>query len=144
MSPGEIFGFLGANGAGKTTTIRVLCGLLTPTSGRARVAGLEVVAEALQAVKAKAGYMSQRFTLYDDLTVAENLAFAGALRRMDDAALARRVKELFGVIGFAQPEGTLVKNLPGGFKQELSLAVAMLHDPEILFLDEPTAGVAPA
>jgi ABC-2 type transport system ATP-binding protein len=143
VAPGEIFGFLGANGAGKTTTIRVLCGLLVPTSGRARVAGLDV-ADGLQAVKHKVGYMSQRFTLYDDLSVAENLAFAAALRKMPDAVLARRTKELFGTIGFDQPVDTLVKNLPGGFKQELSLAAAMLHDPEIVFLDEPTAGVAPA
>ncbi|MFI5346658.1 MAG: ABC transporter ATP-binding protein [Elusimicrobiota bacterium] len=143
VSPGEIFGFLGANGAGKTTTIRVLCGLLVPTSGRARVAGLEV-ADGLQAVKRKVGYMSQRFTLYDDMTVAENLDFAAALRKMPGAALARRTKELFDTIGFDQPAGTLVRDLPGGFKQELSLAVAMLHDPEIVFLDEPTAGVAPA
>ena len=143
VSPGEIFGFLGANGAGKTTTIRVLCGLLVPTSGRARVAGLEV-ADGLQAVKRKVGYMSQRFTLYDDMTVAENLSFAAALRKMPDATLARRTKELFDTIGFDQPTGTLVRDLPGGFKQELSLAAAMLHDPEIVFLDEPTAGVAPA
>jgi ABC-2 type transport system ATP-binding protein len=143
VAPGEIFGFLGANGAGKTTTIRVLCGLLVPTEGRARVAGLEV-ADGLQAVKSKVGYMSQRFTLYDDMTVAENLSFAAALRRMPDAALARRTRELFGTIGFEAPPGTLVRSLPGGFKQELSLAVAMLHDPEIVFLDEPTAGVAPA
>ena len=143
VSPGEIFGFLGANGAGKTTTIRVLCGLLVPTSGRARVAGLEV-ADGLQAVKHKVGYMSQRFTLYDDMSVAENLSFAAALRKMTDADLARRTKELFDTIGFDQPTGTLVRDLPGGFKQELSLAVAMLHDPEIVFLDEPTAGVAPA
>ena len=143
VSPGEIFGFLGANGAGKTTTIRVLCGLLVPTSGRARVAGLEV-ADGLRAVKYKVGYMSQRFTLYDDMSVGENLAFAAALRRMPDAVLARRTKELFETIGFEPPAGTLVRDLPGGFKQELSLAAAMLHDPEILFLDEPTAGVAPA
>ena len=143
VAPGEIFGFLGANGAGKTTTIRVLCGLLVPTSGRARVAGLEVAA-GLQAVKSKVGYMSQRFTMYDDLTVAENMRFAAALRKMPDDVLARRTKELFDVIGFDRPTDTLVRDLPGGFKQELSLAVAMLHDPEVVFLDEPTAGVAPA
>jgi ABC-2 type transport system ATP-binding protein len=143
VAPGEIFGFLGANGAGKTTTIRVLCGLLVPTSGRARVAGLEV-ADGLRAIKSKVGYMSQCFTLYDDMTVAENLSFAAALRRMPDAVLARRTKELFATIGFDSPTGTLVRDLPGGFKQELSLAAAMLHDPEIVFLDEPTAGVAPA
>ncbi|MDE2144348.1 MAG: ABC transporter ATP-binding protein, partial [Elusimicrobia bacterium] len=139
----EIFGFLGANGAGKTTTIRVLCGLLVPTSGRARVAGLEV-ADGLQAVKHKVGYMSQRFTQYDDLSVAENIAFAAALRKMSDAERERRTRELFKTIGFDRPTDTLVRDLPGGFKQELSLAVAMLHDPEIVFLDEPTAGVAPA
>ena len=143
VAPGEIFGFLGANGAGKTTTIRVLCGLLVPTSGRAMVAGLEV-AHGLQAVKHKVGYMSQRFTLWDDMTVAENLSFAAALRKMPAATLARRTKELFDTIGFDRSVDTLVRNLPGGFKQELSLAAAMLHDPEIVFLDEPTAGVAPA
>ena len=142
VAPGEIFGFLGANGAGKTTTIRVLCGLLVPTSGRARVAGLEV-AGGLQAVKRKVGYMSQRFTLYDDMTVAENLSFAAALRRMTDAELSRRTRELFDTIGFDQPARTLVRDLPGGFKQELSLAAAMLHDPEIVFLDEPTSGLDP-
>jgi len=142
VPPGEIFGFLGANGAGKTTTIRVLCGLLVPSSGRARVAGLDV-ASGLREVKNKVGYMSQRFTLYDDLTIEENLAFAAALRKMPADALARRTKELFDVIGFDRPTDALVRDLPGGFKQELSLAVAMLHDPEIVFLDEPTAGVAP-
>ncbi|HXT00060.1 MAG TPA: ABC transporter ATP-binding protein [Elusimicrobiota bacterium] len=142
VPPGEIFGFLGANGAGKTTTIRVLCGLLLPSSGRARVAGLDV-ASGLREVKHKVGYMSQRFTLYDDLTVEENLAFAAALRKMPAEDLARRTKELFEVIGFDRPTDQLVRDLPGGFKQELSLAVAMLHGPEIVFLDEPTAGVAP-
>jgi ABC-2 type transport system ATP-binding protein len=143
VAPGEIFGFLGANGAGKTTTIRVLCGLLVPSAGRARVAGLEV-GDGLQAIKRKVGYMSQRFTLYDDLSVAENLSFAAALRKMPDADLARRTKELFDTIGFDRSPATLVRDLPGGYKQELSLAAAMLHDPEVLFLDEPTAGVAPA
>jgi ABC-2 type transport system ATP-binding protein len=142
VSPGEIFGFLGANGAGKTTTIRVLCGLLVPSAGRARVAGLDV-ASGLGEVKTKVGYMSQRFTLWDDLTVEENLAFAAALRKMPAGALARRTKELFDVIGFDRPTDSLVRDLPGGFKQELSLAAAMLHDPQIVFLDEPTAGVAP-
>lgn len=143
VASGEIFGFLGANGAGKTTTIRVLCGLLVPTAGRVRVAGFDA-ADGLRPIKGKVGYMSQRFTLYDDMTVAENLSFAAALRRMTDAELARRTRELFDTIGFDQPARTLVRDLPGGFKQELSLAAAMLHDPEIVFLDEPTAGVAPA
>jgi ABC-2 type transport system ATP-binding protein len=143
VAPGEIFGFLGANGAGKTTTIRALCGLLVPTSGRVRVAGLDAH-DGLMPIKRKVGYMSQRFTLYDDMTVAENLSFAAALRKMPGAELARRTKELFDTIGFDQPVTTLVRDLAGGFKQELSLAVAMLHDPEVVFLDEPTAGVAPA
>jgi ABC-2 type transport system ATP-binding protein len=143
VAPGEIFGFLGANGAGKTTTIRVLCGLLVPTSGDARVAGLDI-RDGLAPIKGKVGYMSQRFTLYDDLTVAENLAFGAALRKIPPDALARRTKELFDTIGFDQPATTLVRDLAGGFRQELSLAAAMLHDPEIVFLDEPTAGVAPA
>ena len=143
VPPGEIFGFLGANGAGKTTTIRALCGLLVPTSGRVRVAGLDA-ADGLMPIKRKVGYMSQKFTLYDDMTVDENLVFAAALRKMPDAELAARRKEIFGRIGFDQPGATLVRDLAGGFKQELSLAAAMLHDPEVVFLDEPTAGVAPA
>jgi ABC-2 type transport system ATP-binding protein len=143
VASGEIFGFLGANGAGKTTTIRALCGLLVPTAGRVRVAGLDA-ADGLTAIKRKVGYMSQRFTLYDDMTVEENLSFAGALRKIPADALARRTRELFGMIGFDQPVSTLVRDLAGGYKQELSLAAAMLHDPEVVFLDEPTAGVAPA
>jgi ABC-2 type transport system ATP-binding protein len=143
VSSGEIFGFLGANGAGKTTTIRVLCGLLQPTSGHVRVAGLEASA-GLRPIKSKVGYMSQRFTLYDDMSVAENLAFAAALRKIPAERLAARTKELFDIVGFDQPTSTLVRDLAGGYKQELSLAAAMLHDPEIVFLDEPTAGVSPA
>lgn len=143
VAPGEIFGFLGANGAGKTTTIRALCGLLVPSAGRVRVAGLDA-ADGLTPIKRKVGYMSQRFTLYDDMTVEENLSFAAALRKMPADALARRTAELFGVIGFDQPVSTMVRDLAGGYKQELSLAAAMLHDPEVVFLDEPTAGVAPA
>lgn len=143
VAPGEIFGFLGANGAGKTTTIRALCGLLEPTAGRVVVAGLDA-ADGLAPIKTRVGYMSQRFTLYDDMTVAENLAFAASLRKIPDADLRRRKKELFETVGFDQPESTLVRDLAGGYRQELSLAAAMLHDPEIVFLDEPTAGVAPA
>ena len=143
VAPGEIFGFLGANGAGKTTTIRALCGLLLPTAGRVRVAGLDA-ADGLLPIKRKVGYMSQRFTLYDDMTVGENLDFAGALRKMPRAALRARTRELFETIGFDQPMATLVRDLAGGYKQELSLAAAMLHDPEVVFLDEPTAGVSPA
>lgn len=143
VAKGEIFGFLGANGAGKTTTIRALCGLLVPTSGRVVVAGLDA-ADGLLPIKRKVGYMSQKFTLYDDMTVEENLSFAAALRKMPRSELTRRTRELFGIIGFDQPVSTLVRDLAGGYKQELSLAAAMLHDPEVVFLDEPTAGVAPA
>ncbi len=140
---GEIFGFLGANGAGKTTTIRALCGLLTPTAGRLKVAGRDAAGDQA-ALKTAVGYMSQRFTLYEDLTVEENLSFAAALRKMPRERLLRRTGELFGIIGFDKPVSTLVRDLPGGMKQEMSLAAAMLHDPELIFLDEPTAGVSPA
>ena len=143
VAPGEIFGFLGANGAGKTTTIRALCGLLTPTSGRVLVAGLDA-RDGLTPIKRKVGYMSQKFTLWDSMTVDENLSFAAALRKMPGPAFAARKKEILAAVGFDQPGGTLVRDLAGGFKQELSLAAAMLHDPDVVFLDEPTAGVAPA
>ncbi len=140
---GEIFGFLGANGAGKTTTIRVLCGLLVPTRGEARVAGLNCTTRSAE-VKTRVGYMSQRFTLYNDLTVAENLDFTGALRKLTPEQVRRRRDELFSFVAFDQPLHSLVGDLPGGIKQQLSLAAALLHDPEIVFLDEPTAGVSPA
>ena len=140
---GEIFGFLGANGAGKTTTIRMLCGLLLPSSGSATVGGLDF-SDGGKGIKGKVGYMSQKFTLYNDLTVGENLDFAAGLRKLEPAYALRRRKELFELIAFDSPLSTMVSSLPGGVKQELSLAAAMLHDPEIVFLDEPTAGVSPA
>ena len=140
---GEIFGFLGANGAGKTTTIRVLCGLLEPTSGEAHVAGLGFE-DGGNAIKHKVGYMSQKLTIYQDMSVAENLAFIASLRKIDDKTLKRRTDELFKFIHFNSDPKTLVRDLPGGLKQEVSLAASMLHEPEIVFLDEPTAGVAPA
>lgn len=140
---GEIFGFLGANGAGKTTTIRMLCGLLEPTSGSALVGGLGFE-DGGQGIKKIVGYMSQKFTLYNDLTVGENLDFAAGLRKLAPAYAKKRRKELFELIGFARPLSTMVASLPGGVKQELALAAAMLHDPEIVFLDEPTSGVAPS
>jgi ABC-2 type transport system ATP-binding protein len=142
VARGEIFGFLGANGAGKTTTIRVLCGLLIPTSGEACISDLSCTADP-QAVKTRIGYMSQRFTLYNDLTVAENLAFTASLRKLTAEQLQRRRRELFAFIGFTHSPDTLVQDLPGGIKQQLALVAAILHDPEIIFLDEPTAGVAP-
>ncbi|HVE13663.1 MAG TPA: ABC transporter ATP-binding protein, partial [Elusimicrobiota bacterium] len=110
VPPGEIFGFLGANGAGKTTTIRVLCGLLHPTSGSVRVAGHDA-AEGLFPIKRRVGYMSQRFTLYEDLSVSQNLAFAGALRKMRPADVQKRTEELFATVGFDQPVKTLVRDL---------------------------------
>ncbi|MDO8803344.1 MAG: ABC transporter ATP-binding protein [Elusimicrobiota bacterium] len=143
VNRGEIFGFLGANGAGKTTTIRMLCGLLEPTSGSALVGGLGFE-DGGKGIKKIVGYMSQKFTLYNDLTVGENLDFAAGLRKLEPAYAKKRRKELFELIGFARPLSTMVASLPGGVKQELALAAAMLHDPEIVFLDEPTSGVAPS
>lgn len=139
---GEIFGFLGANGAGKTTTIRVLCGLLVPTSGHVRVAGY-APEDGLEKIKTRVGYMSQRFTLYDDLTVAENLKFSGSLRGIVGRKLEQRIEELLEFVGFSRATGAFVKDLPGGIKQQVSLAASILHDPEIVFLDEPTSGVTP-
>jgi ABC-2 type transport system ATP-binding protein len=140
---GEIFGFLGANGAGKTTTIRVLCGLLPPTEGFVRVAGLGYE-HGERAIKRKVGYMSQRFTLYNDLTVGENLNFIASLRKLEPAYYARRREELLDLISFKKSLGATVQELSGGTKQQVSLAAALLHDPEVVFLDEPTAGVTPA
>jgi ABC-2 type transport system ATP-binding protein len=145
VSRGEIFGFLGANGAGKTTTIRVLCGLLHPSSGYVRVAGVGFEDEdGEERIKSKVGYMSQKFTLYNDLTVEENLDFISQLRKMDLKLYRRRRSELLKLISFDRPLNSKVTDLPGGIKQQVSLAAALLHDPEIVFLDEPTAGVTPA
>ena len=140
---GEIFGFLGANGAGKTTTIRVLCGVLPPTEGWVRVAGTGYE-DGENAIKAKVGYMSQKFTLYNDLTVGENLDFTASLRKLDPGYYAKRRQELLDLISFGKGLDAFVQDLSGGTKQQVSLAAAMLHDPEIVFLDEPTAGVTPA
>lgn len=139
----EIFGFLGANGAGKTTTIRVLCGLLLPTEGNVEVAGVGQK-QGLDAMKTKVGYMSQKFTLYNDLTVSENLAFTASLRKIPNNIFRARTKELLEFIGFDQSLATIVRDLPGGIKQQVSLVASILHDPEVVFLDEPTAGVTPA
>lgn len=140
---GEIFGFLGANGAGKTTTIRVLCGLLAPTSGEVKIAGLGFQ-EGTRSIKSKVGYMSQKFTLYEDLTVSENLDFASSLRKLGTKQYQSRRQELLAFISFNKSVDTLVKDLPGGIKQQVSLVASLLHQPEIVFLDEPTAGVTPA
>lgn len=143
VRPGEIFGFLGANGAGKTTTIRVLCGLIEPNEGEVRVMGLNPKS-GLDAIKARVGYMSQKFTLYDDLTVGENLDFTASLRKLSEIDYKKRKEYLLQFIGFDRPLTTLVKDLPGGMKQQVSLCASTLHDPDIVFLDEPTAGVTPA
>ncbi|MDE6478005.1 MAG: ABC transporter ATP-binding protein, partial [Alphaproteobacteria bacterium] len=140
VTPGEIFGFLGANGAGKTTTIRVLCGLLPASAGRVIIDGAEFTPGKENLIKQKVGYMSQRFTLYDGLSVRENFDFAAALRGLSAADYAARRARLLDFIGFKHDLGTVVKNLPGGIKQEVALCVSLLHDPKIIFLDEPTAG----
>jgi ABC-2 type transport system ATP-binding protein len=140
---GEIFGFLGANGAGKTTTVRMLCGLLAPTSGTALVGGLDF-SDGGRGIKQIVGYMSQKFTLYNDLTVGENMDFAAGLRKLEPGFAEKRRLELFELIGFDKPLSSRVADLPGGIKQELALAAAILHDPEVIFLDEPTAGVSPS
>jgi len=142
VNRGQIFGFLGANGAGKTTTIRVLCGLLIPTSGSVEVAGA-TIEHGDKVIKSKVGYMSQKFTLYNDLSVGENLDFIAALRKLDKKTYLKKRQELFDFISFDRPVKTIVQDLPGGTKQQVSLAAALLHDPEIIFLDEPTAGVSP-
>jgi ABC-2 type transport system ATP-binding protein len=144
VKKGEIFGFLGANGAGKTTTIRVLCGLLTPTSGDVEVSGVDFKKDNGQSIKFKIGYMSQRFTLYDDLSVEENLFFISSLRKMDAETYRKRKADLLAFISFDRPLSSKVGDLPSGIKQHISLVGALLHDPEIVFLDEPTAGVTPA
>lgn len=143
VAPGEIFGFLGANGAGKTTTIRVLCGLLPGSRGRVIIDGAEFVAGRENIIKQKVGYMSQRFTLYDGLSVKENFDFAASLRGLGRAEYLANRGRLLNFIGFDEDLNTVVKDLPGGIKQEVALCVSLLHDPKIIFLDEPTAGVAP-
>ena len=143
VARGEIFGFLGANGAGKTTTIRVLCGVLPASSGQVIVDGVEFVRGQEDRLKQKVGYMSQRFTLYNDLSVRENFDFAAGLRRLDVGFYRAQRQRLLDFIGFDKSMGALVNDLPSGVKQEVALCVALLHDPAIIFLDEPTAGVAP-
>jgi ABC-2 type transport system ATP-binding protein len=139
---GEIFGFLGPNGAGKTTTIRMLCGLLLPSEGIARVAGLSVARD-VEAVKRIVGYMPQRFSLYGDLTVEENLDFFAGVYRMSGQQRRRRVSETLAQVGLADRSRDLTEHLSGGMKQRLALGCALVHSPSILFLDEPTAGADP-
>lgn len=139
---GTIFGFLGPNGSGKTTTIRMLLGLLTPSEGRATILGYDCVREA-DRIRQRAGYVSQRFSLYDELTVAENLTFYGHTYGVIGRRLAERKHFILAMTGLQGRENELTRNLAGGWKQRLALGVALLHEPQILFLDEPTAGVDP-
>jgi len=139
---GEIYGFLGPNGAGKTTTIRMLLGLLKPTSGRATVLGFDIVSQTAE-IKRHIGYMSQRFSLYDDLTVEENLNFYGRTYGVKGRQLRARKEFVLHMAGLEGQGHTLTRNLSGGWKQRLALGTAIIHEPEMLFLDEPTAGVDP-
>ena len=139
---GEIFGFLGANGAGKSTTIRMLCGLLKPTSGTAIIDGIDVSRDP-EAVKQRIGYMSQKFSLYEALTVDQNIRFFGALYGLDDTQIARRRSFVLDMAGLAGRENTKARELAGGWRQRLALGCAILHEPRIVFLDEPTGGVDP-
>jgi len=139
---GAIFGFLGPNGAGKTTTIRMLLGLLKPTSGSATVLGFDIVKQTAE-VKKRIGYMSQRFSLYDDLTVNENLNFYGRTYGVRNRQLRERKRFVLEMAGLVGRERELTRNLSGGWKQRLALGAAIIHEPEMLFLDEPTAGVDP-
>jgi ABC-2 type transport system ATP-binding protein len=142
VAPGEIFGFLGPNGAGKSTTIRILCGLLTPTSGRAMVHGFDVATQS-ENIKRSIGYMSQKFSLYDDLTVEENIEFFGGVYGVTAAALPARRDYVLKMAGLEEKRKTMTRLLAGGWKQRLALGCAILHEPPILFLDEPTSGVDP-
>jgi len=142
VRPGEILGYLGANGAGKSTTIRMLCGLLEPTSGSAVVAGVDVGRHP-QKVKRLIGYMSQKFSLYLDLTAMENLDFFGGAQGLAGRRLRERSHAVLGQVGLLEHRDVRTGDLPGGWRQRLALACAILHQPQLLFLDEPTAGVDP-
>lgn len=139
---GEIFGFLGANGAGKTTAMRMLCGLSRPSDGKATVAGFDVYRQA-EEVKKNIGYMSQKFSLYDDLTVYENLRLFGGIYGMSGKAIREKCDLLLAELGFTAERNTRVASLPLGWKQKLAFSLSIFHEPKIVFLDEPTGGVDP-
>jgi ABC-2 type transport system ATP-binding protein len=142
VARGEIFGFLGPNGAGKSTTIRIMCGLLAPTSGRATVGGYDVATQS-ELVRENIGYMSQKFSLYDDLTVEENIEFFGGVYGVSPELLPQRRDYVLKMAGLEDKRTSATRDLPGGLKQRLALGCAILHEPQILFLDEPTSGVDP-
>jgi ABC-2 type transport system ATP-binding protein len=143
VEKGEIFGFLGANGAGKTTAMRMLCGLSKPTSGSGTVAGFDIAKQS-ENVKKNIGYMSQKFSLYDDLKVWENLRLFGGIYGMKDKEIVAKTDTILHELGFEKERDTLVKSLPLGWKQKLAFSVSIFHEPKIVFLDEPTGGVDPA
>lgn len=139
---GEIFGFLGANGAGKTTAMRMLCGLSIPSSGSAKIAGFDVYKQRDQ-IKKNIGYMSQKFSLYEDLTVLENISFFGGIYGLPDKGVREQARTLINELGLGKEADKLVGSLPLGWKQKLAFSVAIFHGPKIVFLDEPTGGVDP-
>lgn len=142
VNKGEIFGFLGANGAGKTTAIRMLCGLSTPTSGKATVAGFDVFKQT-ENIKKNIGYMSQKFSLYEDLTVKENITFYGGIYGLSNKEIKEKTDYLVDILKIGDARNKLIKSLPLGWKQKLAFSVSILHNPKIVFLDEPTGGVDP-
>lgn len=143
VEEGEIFGFLGANGAGKTTAMQMLCGISMPTAGEGTVAGFDIIKEN-ESIKRNIGYMSQKFSLYEDLKVWENIRLFGGIYGLSEKVIADKTDALLKQLHFDSERNTLVKYLPLGWKQKLAFSVAIFHDPEIVFLDEPTGGVDPA
>lgn len=142
VKEGEIFGFLGANGAGKTTAIKMMCGLLLPTSGSAHIAGYDLKSDSKQ-IKKEIGYMSQRFSLYDDLTIKENMMLFGTIYKVPKQELNERIEEHLTELNLMSHKDQLVSSIPLGWKQKLAFSTALLHHPKIVFLDEPTSGVDP-
>jgi ABC-2 type transport system ATP-binding protein len=142
VKKGEIFGFLGANGAGKSTAMKMLCGLWEPTSGEATIAGFDIYKET-EKIKKNIGYMSQKFSLYEDLTVAENIQFYGGIYGLSNNLIKDKTDELLNLLGIIKFKNSLLNSLPLGWKQKLAFSVAVLHEPAIVFLDEPTGGVDP-
>ena len=142
VGKGEVFGFLGANGAGKTTAIKILCGLSKPTSGEVMVAGYDAYKQG-EIIKKNIGYMSQKFSLYDDMTISENIRFYGGIYGLSRKVIKEKIKEYIEVLNLETYVGRYVKDLPLGIKQKLAFSVANVHNPKIIFLDEPTSGVDP-